>query len=181
MLAIGEAWQRVPWAEVLYHCDGKWWDAYKGFPEFTGERWSLYDTRLKDKLPIAEKYGIHLVESRMGAGFSLDPARIHEGNHGRFQQISNSGYQGVGLAILMGGNPLVLVGFDMRGGEHCFKSYRRPQNLNIIRDYSRFAPIFDDAAKRLPHDIQVFNATPNSGIKGFQSVKLEDVLMRQAA
>ena len=27
VLAIGEAWQRVPWAEVLYHCDVRWWDA----------------------------------------------------------------------------------------------------------------------------------------------------------
>ena len=162
-------------------CDANLWDAYKGFPEFAGERWSLHDQARSPKRAVAEKYGIRLVASRMGPGFSLDPAFIHEGTYGKFQQISNSGYQAVNLAILMGGNPLVLVGFNMRGDGHCFKSYKRPQNLNIIKDYSRFAPIFDDAAKRLPAEIKVLNATPNSGIKEFPPVKLEDVLMRQAA
>ena len=181
VLAIGEAWQRVPWAEVLYHCDAKLWDAYNGFPEFTGERWSLHDKARSPKLAVAEKYGIRLVASKMGAGFSTDPAFVHEGCHGRFQQISNSGYQAVGLAILMGGNPVVLCGFDMRSDEYFYKRYKRPEKLRIIKDYSRFAPIFDDAAKRLPPDKAVLNATPNSGIKGFPSVNLEDALMRQAA
>lgn len=184
VLAIGEAWRRVPWAEVLYHCDARLWDAYKGFPEFAGERWSSYEKGRNDsynKLAIAQKYGLRLVASRMGPGFSFDPARIHEGSHGPFQQISNSGYQGINLALLMGGNPLVLVGFDMRGNGHCFKGYKRPKDLNNINDYSRFAPIFDDAAKRLPPEVKVLNATPGSAIKGFPRVTLEDVLMRQAA
>ena len=69
------------------------WDAYQGFPEFAGERWSLHDKARSPKIAVADKYGLRLVASRMGAGFSLDPAYIHEGSHGRFQQISNSGYQ----------------------------------------------------------------------------------------
>ena len=124
---------------------------------------------------------MRLVASRMGAGFSLDPAYIHEGCWGKFQQISNSGYQAIGLAILMGGNPIVLVGLTCGATSTALRRYKRPQNLNIIKDYSRFAPIFDDAAKRLPPEIQVLNATPGSAIKGFPHVKLEDVLMRQAA
>ena len=185
--AIADARGRgsLPWAAGARHRRGvaagavgggslslrpKLWDAYKGFPEFAGERWSLHDKARSDKLATAEKYGIRLVASRMGAGFSLDPAYIHEGCSRQVPADQQQRLPRRRAGILMGGNPLVLVGFDMRGDEHCFKSYKRPQNLNIIKDYSRFAPIFDDAAKRLPPEIQVLNATPKSGHQGILGI-----------
>ena len=65
----------------------------------------------------------------------------------------------------MGGNPLVLVGFDMQGDASFYKRYKRPASLQRMRDYSRFAPLFDDAAKHLPPGIQILNATPGSAIR----------------
>jgi hypothetical protein len=170
VLAVGEAWQAIPWAEVLYHCDAKWWDAHKGAAEFKGERWSLHCSSRSDKIVTAKKYGVRLVASKAENGFSLDPSFIHEGR--------NSGFQATNLAILMGGNPIVLVGFDMHGTSHFCK---RPAGLKITRDYAQFALAFDEAAKLLPPGIEIWNATPGSRISGFKRVKLEDVLLRSAA
>jgi hypothetical protein len=169
VVAVGEAWQAVPWAEALYHCDAKWWDVHRGAPEFQGERWSLHCSR-SHKIDAANKYGLRLVASKAENGFSLNPSFIHEGR--------NSGFQATNLAILMGGNPIVLVGFDMHGASHFCK---RPAGLKITRDYAQFALVFDEAAKLLPPGIEIWNATPGSRISGFKRVKLEDVLLRFAA
>lgn len=169
VVAVGAAWQRLPWADVLYACDARWWDAHKGAPGFAGEKWSLHCER-SNKLETAKKYGLRLVASKIGKGFSLDPAVIHEGR--------NSGYQAVNLAILMGGNPIVLVGFDMRGNTHFCE---RPKGVVAPKDYSVFASAFDEAALLLPKHIKVLNATPDSKIAGFRRVELDDVLVRKAA
>jgi hypothetical protein len=155
----------MPWAVILYACDAKWWDAHKGAPGFAGEKWSLHCLKRSPKLDAAAKYGLRLTESRMGKGFSFNPAFINEGR--------NSGFQAVNLALLLGGNPIVLVGFDMRGNGHCCE---RPKGLNRTKDYKVFASVFDEAAKLLPAHVTILNATPGSGIKGFRFAKLEEVL-----
>lgn len=169
VVAVGTAWRRVPWAEVLYHCDAKWWDAHKGAPGFAGEKWSLHCQKRSPKLEAAEKYGLRLVASRMEKGFSLNPSFIHEGR--------NSGFQAINLALLMGGNPIVLVGFDMRGNQHFCE---RPKGLSVPNDYISFVNYFEEAATLLPKDIQILNATPDSAIKGFKRVKLGEALCSQA-
>jgi hypothetical protein len=158
----------MPWAEVLYHCDANWWNAYTGAPGFQGERWSLHCDRSK-KLDTAKRYGVRLVASNTSKGFSFDPSVIHEGR--------NSGFQAINLALLMGGNPIVLVGFDMRGHSH----FLQRTGLKVTRDYGTFVQEFDEAAKLLPPGIEIWNATPKSGIAGFKRVSLEDVLLRLAA
>jgi hypothetical protein len=169
VVAVGEAWQRVAWAEILYHCDANWWNVYKGAAGFQGERWSLHCSR-SNKLDTAKKYGLRLIASNIGKGFSFDPSFIHEGR--------NSGFQAINLALLMGGNPIVLVGFDMRGHSHFLQ---RTNGLKVTKEYGDFAGEFDNAAKLLPPGIEIWNATPKSGIAGFTRVTLEDVLLRFAA
>jgi hypothetical protein len=167
VLAVGDAWQRIPWADVLYHCDARYWKAHKGCLGFAGEKWSAHDSRVSPKLEAAETYGLRLVAGKVAAGFSLSPATIHFG--------STSGFQGVNLALLLGGNPIVLVGFDMRGREH-FKGCDHPKELqNRVGCLSRYASVFDQAATLLPPEIKVLNATPGSSIKGFPTVKLEEI------
>ena len=97
----------MPWADVLYGCNERWWDAHKG-TDFAGEKWSTHDTTgtANNKLKAAEKYGLQLVMGAPGAGFSTDPGLIHYGD--------NSGFQSVNLAILLASPYIVLVGFDMQ-------------------------------------------------------------------
>ena len=105
-IVVQDAWRLMPWADVLYGCDAKWWDVHNGCPDFAGEKWSTHDDGTNSKLDVARKYGVSLVAGKAADGFSLNSTVIHYG--------SNSGHQAVNLAILMGAVRVVLVGFDMR-------------------------------------------------------------------
>lgn len=168
-LAIKEAYRLLPWAEVLYGCDGKFWDRRDGCPDFTGERWSSHGRdRIDDKSKAAAKYGLHLVHGRAGRTFSLDPKLIHYG--------SNSGFQAINLTILFGATDIVLVGFDMRevGGNPYF--FGKHPARTAAAPYAKFAPTFAEAAKQLPPRIRIVNATPNSALTCWAMMDLDAAL-----
>lgn len=169
VLAIKEAHRLLPWAEVLYGCDGKFWDRNDGCPGFTGEKWSSHGSpATDDKRRHAAKYGLNLVQGRAGSTFSLSPKLIHYG--------SNSGFQAINLAILFGATDIVLVGFDMREVEGNPYFFGKHPTRKQPAPYSRFLPIFAQAAKELPPSIRIINATSNSRLTCFPVKALDDAL-----
>ena len=157
----------MPWADVLYGCDAKWWNEHNGCPGFQGEKWSSHDEGTNKKLAEAEKYGLNLVRGSSDAGFSTDPEVICYG--------SNSGFQAINLAILMGAKEIVLVGFDMRrvdGVSHFFGEH--PPPLRVGMDYERFVPHFHRA--KVPDGVSILNATPGSALECFPMVNLSEAL-----
>lgn len=174
MIAVNDAYRLLPGAAVLYACDAAWWHHHKGAPDFQGERWSSHGspspTRHNDKTEVAERYGVRLVWGRDQAGFSTDPEAIHYG--------SNSGFQAVNLALLMGARRVVLVGFDMHGA-HFFGAHPKP--LRNTTSYGGFIRAFERAADRLPEGVQILNATPGSALRCFPMVSLDDVLAEPLA
>lgn len=169
VVAVNDAYTLLPQADVLYACDGPWWRHHKGCPDFRGEKWSSHQPRQNDKRAFAEKWGLNLVNGKDGDGFSLDDSVIHYGR--------NSGFQAANLALLFGGNPVVLVGFDMRvanGMRHFFGSH--PKELRNTSNYANWIKEFEKAAKRLPPHIKVINATPGSAIKCFPMMPLAEAL-----
>lgn len=170
-IAVNDAWRLMPWADVLYSCDGAWWGHHKGCPDFAGEKWSSHDAETNNKGHAAECYGLRLIEGRAGDIFSTDPSLIHYG--------SNSGFQAVGLAILFGASRIVLVGFNMQavaGRRHFFGDHPRPLR-NV--DHSRYVAGFKHAARHLPPGVEILNATPQSALTCFPSVPLEKALERR--
>lgn len=157
----------MPWAEALYACDVWWWDHYKGCPDYMGEKWSTHEKRTNEKLEIGRKYGVRLVQGSNARGFSLDSSIIHYG--------LNSGFQTINLAIHMGGNPIVLVGFDMKTCEkrHFFGPH--PGRQKGVK-YEHYISRFDEAAEMLPEGIEIINCTEKSALKCFPGRSLEDVL-----
>lgn len=162
VLVVQDAWRLMPWADVLYGCDGTWWDHHNG-TEFQGEKWSshsLNDGHCNDKLDAARKYGLKLVRGVDAPGFSLDPRHIHYGQ--------NSGFQAVNLAILFGATHIVLIGFDMQmtdGKAHFFGDHPKP--LTTRSPYDVFIREFERAAKMLPAHIKIYNATPTTALTCF--------------
>ena len=157
----------MPWADVLYGCDERWWDSQAGCMDFTGEKFSTHDTKStsNDKTKVAEKYGVSLVSGSPGAGFSLDPSVIQYGD--------NSGFQGLNLAILMGAKHIVLVGFDMRhvaGKSHFFGDH--PKGLFQRDEYESFARHFKEA----PEGVTIINATPGSAIKTYPIMEFDEAI-----
>jgi hypothetical protein len=170
---VNDAYRLFPDARVLYACDAQWWNAHRGCPDFSGEKWSSHGiagrVRHNDKLDVARKYGLNLVAGKDGEGFSFDPEVIHYG--------SNSGFQAINLAILMGATRIVLVGFNLGhvdGKKHFFGDH--PRGLRNTHSYSNFLRAFNRAAKLLPLHIQILNATPNSALTCFPRISLDDAL-----
>jgi hypothetical protein len=164
IVAVSDAYRVLPFADVLYSCDRKWWDYHKGCPDFAGEKWSSHAAD-NDKLATAEKYNLKLVAGQCGDRFSFDPGVITYGG--------NSGFQAVNLALLMGARHIVLVGFDMRGS-HFFGKH--PEPLRNTSNYVNFIAAFKRAEKKLPADIEIINATPGSALTCFKRQTLDDAL-----
>jgi len=168
VIAVNDAYRLLPFAEVLYACDARWWDVHKGGGGgFAGQKWSTHEKGVSnDKTACARKWGLRLAPGAAGDVLRTDGTIAYGGN---------SGFQAVGLAIILGFTRIVLVGFDMRavdGRRHFFGNHPRP--LRNSDCYKRWVKGFDIASKALPSRVTIFNATPNSAIKSFQMVRLED-------
>ena len=167
ILAVNDAYRRLPFADVLYAGDADWWEVHGGCPGFAGEKWTAHHRRGNDKAAIADRYGLRVVAGADGEGFSRDPARIHYGG--------SSGFQAINLALLFGAQTIRLVGFDMRvpAGQprHFFGNHPAP--LHNVSKYEHFLGAFRAAARRLPAGVRIINCTPGSALTCFEMGALE--------
>jgi hypothetical protein len=175
VIAVNDAHRLLPWADVLYACDGEWIKHHKGCPDFTGEKWTSHGLRpLNDKTNMPPEYGFHIIAGEENQGFSFDLSVLHYGR--------NSGFQGINLALLFGANPVILIGFDMRrvgGADHFFGNH--PSGLRAPGPFSQWVEHFETAAKMMPAGIEILNATPGSALACFPMVDLADVLREKVA
>lgn len=167
-IAVNDAYRLLPFAEILYACDAKWWDVHHGCPDFRGEKWSSHSKGTNDKTAAAARWGLRLVRGAHEDGFSMNPSVIHYG--------SNSGFQAINLALLMGAKRVLLVGFDMRttAQRHFFGHHPAPLN-NAMR-FETLLPHFCKAARRLPPGVEIVNCTPRSALDCFPMMNLEEAL-----
>ena len=172
ILAVNDAYKMFPRADVLYACDAAWWEVNRFVPDFTGERWTSHSLNPKnDKTNFHNKDLFNIIAGSSAAGFSTNPAVIHYGN--------NSGFQAVNLAILFGAAEIVLVGFDMRivdNKSHFFGNHKTP--LRDSHSFLGWINDFNEANKRLKAGVRIVNATPNSALKCFPMVSLEEVIFK---
>jgi hypothetical protein len=169
IVAVSDAYKLFPDAEILYSCDADWWFVHNGCPGFAGEKWSSHgDEKENNKAEAQQRCGLKLIQGKQADGFSLNPSFIHYG--------CTSGFQAINLAILFGAKRIVLVGFNMQAvgrRSHFFGDH--PPSLRH-GDLRTFLPWFDTAAQRLPPDIEIINATPDSALRSFKMMRLEDAL-----
>ena len=171
VLVCQDAWRLLPWADKLYGCDTRWWNVYEGVPGFQGEKWSSHHKGVaNDKTDVQARYGVNLVGGSRAQynGFSLDPAKIHYGD--------NSGFQAINLAVLLGSPYIVLIGFDMshKNGHHFFGKH--DGGLHNQEHFERWLPEFKHAADRLPPEITIINATPDSALQCWPTMPLEQAI-----
>ncbi len=104
-------------------------------------------------------------------GLSFNPQLLHTGQ--------NSGYQAVNLAVLLGAERIILLGYDMKysatGAKHWHEDHEGPNPGN--QQLGGWAKNFDTMLPDLEKaGVEVINATPGSAIECFERVKLESVL-----
>ena len=169
VLAVNDAYKRLPFADLLYACDAIWWHVRDGAREFTGEKWSSIGLpgrfMTNDKRREQIDYGLRLVYGDDRPRFSTDPALIHYG--------SNSGFQAVNLALHLGARHIVLAGFDM-SGTHFFGAHEQP--LRVTGSYVSFIRAFNEAAKHLPDGVRIINGNLISALHCFPKLELEHAL-----
>lgn len=162
VIVINTSYQRAPWADLLYACDGVWWKHYLAEVRstFKGSCW----TQQQDK---AAEYGINLIRSRRSKGLSKDVGWINQGE--------NSGYQAIGLAYWSGAARVYLLGFDLKGG-HWHGDH--PGTLNKVNRFSQWLKNFELLAQDCAAvGFEVVNCTPQSALKSFPRKDWKDVFI----
>lgn len=173
----------MPWADLLYACDARWWRHHKGVMDFVGERWSSHhEDSSNDKTQVAKQFGLSLVYGKDSSRFSTNPAVIAYGK--------NSGFQAVNLALhKIGWNGrILLVGFDMQAsngkrhffGDHPAPMHRAKSPSDLVLYFRGFTDAFARAAAVLPKGVEIINCTPGSALNCFPKMDLVDALSAAA-
>ncbi|MCK5581817.1 MAG: hypothetical protein KAJ18_11160 [Candidatus Omnitrophica bacterium] len=164
VIVINTTFRRALWADVLYACDGPWWDEYIDEVKcsFTGNCWT-------QDLDSSARYNLSYIEAKGLPGLGKEKI-IHTGENG--------GYQAINLVYLLGASKIILLGMDMMevdGESHWHGNH--PGYLNRNSPYSRWVKNFDSLARDLyAAGVDVVNATRTTALNCFKKVNLEDVL-----
>ena len=119
----------------------------------------------------AKKYDLNLCEGESKAG--LGKIKLHFG--------SNSGYQAINLAYLLGASKIILIGYDMqRDGEqvHFFGNhpYHKPgggPTNSLMKDWcEKFVALARDLNNE---GVEVINATRKTALTAFKQQDLESI------
>ena len=161
---VNDVYRLHPAVDVLYACDGAWWDAHwENVKALPGEFYSPDDTATEKYNRLNHIQGVHR------PSFSTKPDWIHYGN--------NSGFQVMNLAYLMGYRNLVLLGYDMgpsaTGSRHFFGEHSG--TLGRSSNYPSFIAEF----KRIQCEklgLRIINATRRTYLDCFEKMELEESL-----
>lgn len=189
VIAVNNAYQCAPWADVLYFCDEKWWGWHRdraGYRDFAGMKMALETAgKVFDAEPAVKKLRY------AGRGQGQGPQNQAEGPKGLCLDRdglctgSNSGYQAINLAVHLGAHRIVLLGFDMKsaasGRMHWHDEHPMATDPNVWAN--EMLPCFPHLVEPLRRlGVDVINATPGSALKVFAMQPLEVALgLREAA
>jgi hypothetical protein len=161
VIAINNAYQLAPWADVLYACDAKWWRWHAGAPTFHGRKYMLQ--------PACREYPeITALRNTGPTGLELDPSGLRTGH--------NSGYQAINLAVHLGARTIVLLGYDMQSpgrDAHFFGAHPDQSKPPFSRCLATFATLVEPLAAR---GIAVLNCTRQTALRCFPQPALDEVV-----
>lgn len=163
IFGCNDSYVLVDFLDVHYACDLRWWNHHYEIVEELrpGLR------KITQDEAAAEMYNLELIKGKYKPKLSVDSTHIHYG--------SNSGYQLLNLAFLMGCNKFILVGYNMQkvaNKAHFFGDHPQPMKSNS--PYTKFVSAFETIQKEIKPFI--VNCTPNSALKNFRYNDLEDEL-----
>jgi hypothetical protein len=165
-VTVNSSWKLAPFADVLYAHDAKWWQVNDGAQPFLG-------LKVAGQRAMKPEWKVHEVKVCAGDQRALmdTPGTLGAGG-------GNSGFQAVNLVAQFGCSPIVLVGFDMTldHGVHWHPDHGkglhnpRPERIKAWRRYmDAAAPVYAKLG------IEVLNASPQSALKAYRHVTLEEV------
>ena len=180
VIAINDSWRQYPLADVFYFCDPQWWLdqellnlnslSRKGyvtsFEEIKGRFW------VSGSEPFENDARIQFLKLTGQTGLETNPTGLRHG--------SNSGYQAANLAYHFGVKKIILLGYDMRvvnGRTHWHSERREPAEQFAVTLSHSMLPLFETLRAPLQEaGVEVINATPDSALKVWPYVPLEEAL-----
>lgn len=176
-IAVNNAFELAPWADILYGCDAKWWNWYwdknsqggPGIKDFAGLKVGLaWDGRTNDYYDgwKSIKHDIKQLSSRGVDHLEIrDPSGLRTGE--------NSGYQAMNLAVQLGAKKIILIGYDMSTNGQSHWHGEHPSNVRP--PVESFIPHFEsfNAEK---YGVEIINCTPDSKLIAFPMMELEVAL-----
>lgn len=167
IIAINRAYEVLPWAEVLYWTDSRFYKWYKSDIDMFG---GLKVTcRPFPSMP----HSIALLKSGSSNKLDMRESYITHGN--------NSGYGAINLAVKLGAKKIYLLGYDMDSNPkltHWHDGYQVNHNHTI---YSKMITQFQGLDKELSKlNIEIFNANIKSKLDVFRKCSLEDSIYDRA-
>lgn len=184
VLAVNDAYRRLPHADVLYAADARWWDLHLPTLRrqgFAGELWSQCDRSMPGFVPRphprtgkvgpGKLEGVQFINSKEALGLSTAPGVVHGGR--------SSGHMAINLAFHFGGRRIVLVGFDNMntgGLTHFFGDH--PKTMQTETPFERMAKqLFPALASDLSMEgVDVVNATTQTALTCFKRGDLQAAL-----
>lgn len=170
--AINTSFRRAPWADILYACDGTWWDAVDAKTGVTyfaeaSQYFAPSEMWTQDK-KAADKYNLRWVKSQNGEGVSKRRGVIHQG--------ANSAFQVMNLLYLSGVRKFILLGVDCKGGHWHGK---HPQSIDRGHPYGEWKKAFASMARDFNAEgVEVVNCSPGTALKAFPVGNLEEELAK---
>lgn len=167
IIAINNAVQLAPDADILYFCDARWyrWHAAE-VQAFAGMRVTLENLELQRELDVRclRDYGVN--------GFAPKPDGVTNGRNGGFQALH--------LAAWLGAARVQLLGYDMRAADdgamhwHAQHPVATPPTL-----FAYWLACFESLAPALEQrGVEVINCTPGSALDVFPRMSIEDALAK---
>jgi len=164
VIAINDAYLLAPWADVLYACDAKWWTWHHGVPSFGGPKYSIESS---DPVTFTE---VQVLKNTGITGLELDPTGLRTG--------INSGYQAINLAVHLGAERILLLGYDMSCDgtrSHWFGEHPDAQPS----PYPQMREAFESLVEALQAiGVTVINCSRRTALTTFPCVPLEQELAR---
>lgn len=149
----------APWADVLFWADARWYEWNKGSLHLHTGQWKV------TRLCTPRAPGIHVLGHHRTTGLSTK-ATLLAGYCG--------GGSSINLAYLLGANPIILLGFDMRPG-NWHDRHRLPHKPGQHRQ--RFIPAIERMAESLERaGATVLNCNPRSALRCFPFADIEELL-----
>ncbi len=162
-IAVNNAFQLAPWADVLYAADRKWWHWFKGAPDFRGLKFALE--------PGAERWsGVTVLKNTGYDGLELDPGGLRTGG--------NSGYQAINLAIHLGAARILLLGYDLTLGPKGETHWHGPHPDGGVRfNPERWVPNFETLLAPLKAlGVKVINCSRRTMLTCFPQQPIHEAL-----
>ena len=176
VIGVNMAFKIGDWIDMVFFGDKRWFfNNRKDLAKFPGLKVTCHP-HFRNANHRLEHIKFLARDGNHSKGISSHPSRV--------SWNLNSGAAAISVAVNMGANRIILVGFDMKLGEdgkqHWHAEYgtakrTNPENkkLPFHRHLLGFPAIAKDARRR---NIKIINACPDSAIECFQKIPVKELL-----